>query len=171
MTRSVQRGILALAMSICIAPAWAGGDPFLFDSAQHKLVYAESADVVRVTIDFAKLLVLDRPASTIVIGNTAIAGANLSDERTLILTGKTAGATNLIVIDADGTEVANLILEVVAGGTHLVTVHQGVRRQTFTCAGRCDPVLSVGDDAELFTTTASQIEARHGFADVDGGAQ
>lgn len=166
MIESYQRAILALAMTAAAGPAWAGGDPFLFDSREHKVVYAEAADILRVTIDFAKLLILERPARTVVIGNTAIAEANLSDERTLILTGKTAGSTNLVVIDAEGGEIANLVLEVVTGGPHLVTVHEGVRRLTFTCARRCEPVLSVGDDPEHFSTTASQIEARHDFADV-----
>ncbi|MFC0810417.1 hypothetical protein ACFHWW_34125 [Ensifer sp. P24N7] len=55
---------------------------------------------------------------------------------------------------------ANLILDIVAGCGRLVTV----QRATFACARRCDPVLHVGDDADHFNATASQIATRNGFS-------
>lgn len=165
MIRSASRAILALVVSASATGAWAGGDPFLADAPPPgAYVDLAAVDVVTVTIDFAKLLLLERPARTVVIGNTAIADANLSDDRTIVLTGRTAGYTNLIVLDADGVEISNVLLEVVTGGPNLVTVHQGMRRQTFTCGRRCEPLLSVGDEAEFFSTTAEQINARQEFA-------
>lgn len=176
MTGAFRSTVLALAASVSADCAWAGGDPFTSETQtiaveQENVYVSESVGVVRVTIDFAKLLLLERPASTVIIGNTGIAYANLSDDKTLILTGKTAGSTNLIVLDANGGEVANLVLEVVSGGPNFVTVHQGVRRQTFSCGRRCEPILSVGDDPEHFSTTSSQIDARQDFADVNTGGQ
>lgn len=164
MREVASRILAALAMTIAAPPAWAGGDPPPLERTETHLAHAERA-LVRLTIDFSSLLVLDEPASTIIVGNTAIAGATLSDDRTLILTGLTAGSTNLIVLDEEGEEITNLILEVVSGGPHMVTVHQGLSRQTFTCARRCEPVLSVGDNADFFSTTASQVSTRRGFTD------
>ncbi|WP_011579949.1 MULTISPECIES: pilus assembly protein N-terminal domain-containing protein [Chelativorans] len=166
--RAASRIPLALAVLLVTPPAEAGGDPLL---AVEQTVAYERAGAVRLTIDFAELLVLDEPASTIIVGNSAIAAASLTDDRTLILTGRTAGATNLIVLDAEGEEIANLVLEVVAAGNHLITVHQGQSRRTFACARRCEPVLSVGDDAELFSATASQINTRSGFTDTGQAGQ
>ena len=165
MSTASHRISLALAVSAIALPAWAGGDPFL--PMAERTAHGESG-VVRLTIDFAKLVALDRPASTIVLGNNSIAAATLSDDRTLVLTGRTAGSTNLIVLDAEGEEVTNIILEVVAAGGHFITVHQGVQRQTFACPRRCEPVLSVGDDAEFFSATASQISVRNSFVGAAG---
>ncbi|MCT7374360.1 pilus assembly protein N-terminal domain-containing protein [Chelativorans salis] len=166
MNNAITLAVVTLTMSTATAgPGWAESDPFLPDPARQGITHAESAHAVRLTVDFARLVELGRPAGTVILGNTAIATANLSDDRTLILTGRMAGSTNLIVLDAEGEEIANLVLEVVAGGAHLVTVHQGMQRQTYSCARGCDPVLSVGDDAEAFSTTAGQISTRQGFAD------
>jgi hypothetical protein len=158
---------LAAALLLPKMPARAGGDVFVVDPDGTVMVDPVAA-VVRVTIDFARILVVDETPSTIVIGNTGILDANLSDERTLVLTGKTPGTTNLVVLNADGEEIRNVVVEVVAAGRHVITVHQGVRRQTYSCARRCEPVLSVGDDTDFFAATQGQITARHGFADVAG---
>ncbi|OAP36457.1 pilus assembly protein PilQ [Sinorhizobium glycinis] len=105
----------------------------------------QTEGVVRVIVDFARPLMLARPASTLIIGNPAIAQATLSDDKTVILTGKTPGSTNLIVMDAAGAEVANIILDVVAAGGRLITVHGGTGRSTYSCTEHCDPVQS-GDE-------------------------
>ncbi|QND35351.1 hypothetical protein HB772_26820 (plasmid) [Sinorhizobium meliloti] len=161
MSRSSQGAVLLLAMSALVRPA-AADEQTAIIPVQQRSTGAEGVE--RLVVDFAKTVALPRPASTVIIGNTGIAQASLSDDRTVILTGKTPGSTNLIVIDSDGAEVANLVLDVVASSGRLVTVHQGARRATFTCARRCDPVLLVGDDADHFNATASQIAARNGFS-------
>jgi Flp pilus assembly secretin CpaC len=125
---------------------------------------ALAADPITVTIDFAKILKLDRPAETIVIGNPAIADATVSDEQTLVLTGKTAGTTNLIAIDAEGVEVLNTMLKVSSDVRQLTTVFYGARRQSFSCAPVCEQVISVGDDPSKFDAAKDQIQARQQFA-------
>jgi Flp pilus assembly secretin CpaC len=107
MIMSVLR-IAAVALAASYGYASAGGDPFFADVDS---VHAGTSGTVRVTIDFARLLTLDRAATTVVIGNPGLAVAQLSDDRTIILTGKTAGATNLIALDAEGREVTNVVLE------------------------------------------------------------
>ncbi|RVG74794.1 pilus assembly protein N-terminal domain-containing protein [Sinorhizobium meliloti] len=162
MPRRSTGAVLLLAMSALVRPAAADEQKTAIIPVQQRSIGAEGVE--RLVVDFAKTVALPRPASTVIIGNTGIAQASLSDDRTVILTGKTPGSTNLIVIDSDGAEVANLVLDVVASSSRLVTVHQGARRTTFTCARRCDPVLLVGDDADHFNATASQIAARNGFS-------
>jgi Flp pilus assembly secretin CpaC len=162
MSRRSTGAFLMLAMSALVGPA-AADEQNRSDTAVRK-TRVGGEGVERLVVDYAKIIALARPASTVIVGNTGIAQASLSDDRTVILTGKTPGSTNLIVIGSDGAEVANLILDVVAGSGRLVTVHQGMRRATFTCARRCDPVLLVGDDADHFNATASQIGARNGFS-------
>ena len=119
---------------------------------------------VDLTIDFAKILRLDRPAATLVIGNPGIADASVQDEKTVVLTGKTAGSTNLIILDEEGEEVANMILRVSSDIRQLTTVFYGSKRQTFSCSPTCEQVISVGDNPEAFSNAQSQIETRTQFA-------
>ena len=115
---------------------------------------------VDVTIDFAKVMRLDQPAHTIIIGNPGIADASVEDEKTLILTGKTAGTTNLIVLDTAGDEILNTSLRVSSDIRQLTTVFYGASRQTFSCAPVCEQVISVGDEKTKFEDATAQIQTR-----------
>ena len=119
---------------------------------------------IDVTIDFAKIVKLPGPAHTIIVGNPGIADASVDDEQTLVLTGKTAGTTNLIVLDAEGSEVVNSVVRVSSYIRQLTTIFYGVTRQTFSCAPVCEQVISVGDDRERFETATSQIQVRRDFS-------
>jgi Flp pilus assembly secretin CpaC len=120
-------------------------------------------EAIDVTIDFAKVMKLPRPAHTMFIGNPGIADATVGDEDMLVLTGKTAGTTNLIVLDESGTEVINSIIRVSSDIRALTTVFYGVHRQTFSCAPVCEQVISVGDEKEKFEDATAQINTRKEF--------
>ena len=123
-------------------------------------VAAAADQTLDVTIDFAKVVKLSGPAHTIVIGNPGIADASMDDEKTLVLTGKTAGTTNLIVLSTDGTEVLNTVVRVSSDIRQLTTVFYGPNRQTFSCAPVCEQVVSVGDEKDRFEAATTQIQAR-----------
>ena len=118
---------------------------------------------IDVTIDFAKMIAIERPAHTVIVGNPSIADASLSDEETLVLTGKTAGTTNLIVLDDGGEEIINAIVRVSSDTRQLTTVFFGAQRQTFSCAPVCEQVISVGDDPTKFENATTQIQTRQQF--------
>jgi hypothetical protein len=120
---SVKWLVLAMAVCAAIGAAHAAEGPPAAADAQGPVRQTEG--VVKVIVDFARPLILARPAGTVIIGNPAIAQATLSDDKTVILTGKTPGSTNLIVMDAEGAEVANVVVDVVAAGGRLVTVDEG----------------------------------------------
>ncbi|TDI59473.1 MAG: hypothetical protein E2O93_01280 [Alphaproteobacteria bacterium] len=121
----------------------------------------ETLDLV---IDFAKVLKLSEPISTLIIGNPGIADATIQDDQTIILTGKAAGMTNLIALDSEGEEIANMLVRVASNVRRLTTVFYGTKRQTLSCAPTCEQVISVGDDKERFETAKSQIESRQAFS-------
>jgi Flp pilus assembly secretin CpaC len=81
-----------------------------------------------------------------------------------VLTGKTAGTTNLIALDKDGTEILNTTLQVSSDVRQLTTVFYGAHRQTFSCAPVCEQVISVGDDPTKFDAAKEQITTRQQFA-------
>jgi len=125
---------------------------------------AAANEPIDVTIDFAKVMKLTQPAHTIIIGNPGIADANVGDETTLVLTGKTAGTTNLIVLDETGKEVMNSIVRVSSDVRQLTTIFYGATRQTFSCLPVCEQVISVGDDKDRFETATTQIQVRKDFS-------
>jgi hypothetical protein len=97
-------------------------------------------------------------ADTVIIGNPAIADAVIRDTQTLVITGRSYGTTNLIVLDVDGQPIADELLTVQAADDYLVTVYVGGKRATYSCTPACQPTISVGDDLELFDARVGQVQ-------------
>jgi hypothetical protein len=125
---------------------------------------ALASESIDVTIDFAKILKLDGKADSVFIGNPGIADVNLVDETTLLLTGKSAGTTNLLVLDKDGQQIGDMQVKVASDIRQLTTVFYGAQRQTFSCFPVCEAVISVGDEPTRFTNATTQIQGRKDFA-------
>ena len=70
-----------------------------------------------------------------------------------MLTGRSYGQTNLIVLDAAGNPVADTMVSVVQpeGGT--ITVYMGSARQTLACEPVCQPTIMLGDDSGFSQST------------------
>jgi Flp pilus assembly secretin CpaC len=117
-----------------------------------------ASDPVEVQVNMARILRISAPAATVIIGNPAVADVTIQDPQTLVLTGKSFGDTNLIVLDAQGNPIADTIMRVVADGGDIVTVFLGAKRTSVACSPTCQPVIRLGDDAEYAqqTATASQ---------------
>ena len=81
-----------------------------------------------------------------IVGNPGIADVTIQDPQTLILTGKSYGQTNLIVLDAYGEPIADTLIEVMQMQAGLMTVYQGQQRTSLACAPTCQPTVMLGDD-------------------------
>ncbi len=136
---------LLVATLLCIA----AGQPAL----------AASTDV-EVLVDQATLVRLDRPAQEIVVGNPSIADVSVQSGKVLVVTGKSYGETNLIVMDADGKVIANRKLIVQDPRTGFVTLYKGSARFTFDCAPNCTTPLVIGDDSEHFEVISKEIKTK-----------
>lgn len=119
---------------------------------------AESAPVT-VKVNMARILRINAPASTVIIGNPGIADAAIQDPQTLVLTGKSYGQTNLIVLDAQGNPIADTMIEVVQEQTGLVTVYLGDRRTSMACEPVCQPIIMLGDDKAYTLQTIDTSDA------------
>lgn len=120
-------------------------------------VEADARPPIAVTIDRAKVMHISRPADTIIIGNPGIADATIQDAQTLIITGKSFGSTNLIVLDEHGQPIADEILSVRPNDESVVTVFRRSSRVTLSCTPDCAPTLAIGDNPESFDAVNSQI--------------
>lgn len=123
-----------------------------------------ASNVVQVLVDQATLVRLDRPAAEIVVGNPSIADVSVQSGKVLVVTGKSFGETNLIVMDADGKVVANRQLIVQEPRTGFVTMYRGSARQTLHCAPHCTPPLVIGDTPDIFGAIASQITTKQSIS-------
>jgi Flp pilus assembly secretin CpaC len=93
---------------------------------------------INILMNQAKILKLSRPADTIIIGNPEIADASVQDSSTIILTGRGFGATNLVVIDADGVPLLDEQITVSRDFTNSVRVYRRANVQTLSCTPYCE---------------------------------
>jgi hypothetical protein len=71
----------------------------------------------------------DRPVQAIIIGNPNVADVSVINLRAIAITGKGAGLTNVILFDAEGTEISNSNIQVVGaeayrGGDYVRERHE-----------------------------------------------
>lgn len=147
MTASNHRVLSALALALAAALASA---PAL----------AAPGDDVRITIDEAKIVPLKRPAAEIILGNPLIADVSVQNGKAVVVTGKSFGRTNLIVLDGDGKEIINGSISVEEGGKGIVLMHKGSLRSTYYCAPNCTSTLAIGDNPDYFDTVSKQIQTK-----------
>jgi len=140
---SIQRRVVALALTIAIGmaagPASAEG----------------TTAPVSVKVNMARILRISSPANTVIIGNPRVADVTIQDPQTLVLTGKSYGQTNMIVLDAQGNAIADTLIEVVQAQADIVTVYMGASRTTLACAPVCQPTIMLGDDESFSASTAA----------------
>ena len=106
---------------------------------------APAAGTVSVNVNMARVLRIPSPAATVIIGNPGVADVTIQDPQTLVLTGKSYGRTNLIVLDQIGNPIADTLVEVIQAQADTITVFQGGARTTMACAPTCQPVIMLGD--------------------------
>lgn len=109
-------------------------------------VIAADGAPINVNVNMARILRINAAAATVIIGNPGIADVTIQDPQTLILTGKSFGQTNLIVLDTAGNPIADTMIEVVQLQAGVVTVYQGQARTSLACAPVCQSVVMMGDD-------------------------
>ncbi|MFD1703919.1 pilus assembly protein N-terminal domain-containing protein [Methylopila henanensis] len=117
-----------------------------------------------VTVDRASLMRAPDGVATIVIGNPLIADATTQRNGVIVVTGKSFGSTNIVLLDAKGEVLSETIVSVARGRNNTVMVQRGTKRESFACNPRCEPVLAIGDNKETFEATAGQISQRQGMS-------
>jgi Flp pilus assembly secretin CpaC len=104
---------------------------------------------ITVQANMARVLRINAPAATVIVGNPGVADVTIQDPQTLVLTGKSYGQTNLIILDAVGEPIADTLVEVTQLQAGVMTVYQGLNRTSLSCAPVCQPVVMMGDDANF----------------------
>jgi hypothetical protein len=124
---------------------------------------AWAAEAISIVLDEAKILRLPEKASTLIIGNPAVADGSLQAGGLLVVTGKGYGTTNLIALDPKGNVLAEYSLTVTAP-RGMVTVYRGIDRESWSCDKQCERAAVLGDAPAYFKATVDQAKDRNAAA-------
>lgn len=116
----------------------------LLTAAIASLVLATSApvraaeDMLNVYMNHARVLKLDRPVSKVIIGNSEVADATVADAKTIVLTGRSFGTTNLVILDNEGNAIVDerILVSIDEGNT--VRVFKQTIRSVLSCTPNCE---------------------------------
>lgn len=92
-----------------------------------------------VEIDHTARLNLRGAASSVIIGNPAIADVTVVDEHTLFVSGRGFGATEIVVLDAAGRTIYQSEVVVSAPETGQVRIWRGSAVTDMSCSATCAP--------------------------------
>jgi Flp pilus assembly secretin CpaC len=95
-------------------------------------------DVIRVFMDHARILKLDRTVSKVIIGNAGVADVTVADPRTIVLTGKSYGTTNLVILDQDGEAIVDERILVSVDEANTLRVFKQTSRSVYSCSPSCE---------------------------------
>ncbi|MEM8748756.1 MAG: pilus assembly protein N-terminal domain-containing protein [Pseudomonadota bacterium] len=119
---------------------------------------------LKIIIDRAKVVRIAKTADTIIVGNPSIVDATIQDGRTIVLTGRSFGVTNLIVLDGNGNPIVDETVTVQGHEQNTVRIYRRSVRETLACDPVCEPTLTIGDNSENFNQSVGQIESRNALS-------
>jgi Flp pilus assembly secretin CpaC len=95
-------------------------------------------EMLRVYMDHARILRLDRPVSKVIVGNAQVADVTVADPKTIVLTGRNFGTTNIVLLDADGNAIVDerILVSIDEGNT--VRVYRQTDRSVLSCTPNCE---------------------------------
>ncbi len=125
---------------------------------------AEPARELNVLLDQARIIRLPEHVATLVIGNPAVADGTLQSGGLLVVTGKSFGTTNIIALDQKGDVLSEHSITVAAPKQETLTVWRGAKRETWSCAPRCEHSVMLGDNPDFFGVAVGQVQTRNSFA-------
>lgn len=123
-----------------------------------------AAGGVSVPVDQSKVFRIEQPADTVIIGNPVFAAVTMHDRYTVVVTGKAAGTTNLIILDSQAEPIIDEPLTVTSSTQNIVTVHRKTARSSYSCTPLCDAVPMQGDSKDAFSAAGEQITTRDQMA-------
>lgn len=134
---------------------------------------ARANDLI-VKYDQSQLLRLPRPAAEIIIGNPTIADVSIQGGNILVVTGKSFGITNIIALDSERNVIQDQRVMVQRDEVKIVNLIKAGKRESYNCSPQCNPTITVGDEKEFFSATATssdrKIKLSEGNAEGGGAA-
>ena len=99
---------------------------------------------IMVYMDHARILKLNHPVEKVIVGNSNIADVTIADNKTIVLTGKAYGTTNLVILGKDGSAIVDKDILVSTDEAHTVRVYRQTKRTVLSCGPNCEVNPEVG---------------------------
>jgi Flp pilus assembly secretin CpaC len=98
----------------------------------------KDGEFIRVYMNHARVLKLDRPVSKVIVGNSQVADATVADAKTIVLTGRSFGTTNIVLLDAHDNPIVDerVLVSIDEGNT--VRIFRQTQRTVFSCTPNCE---------------------------------
>jgi ribosomal protein L24E len=119
-----------------------------------------AADPFKVSVDQTVTLRIAGAANSVVIGNATVADVAVHDARTLLITGKAFGATNITVLDRGGNAIYSNQLIVGGEPDSGLTIVRGDGTFSYSCVDKCRATPMVGDDPTHFSSIMATVTAK-----------
>ena len=116
---------------------------------------ADAVPMLAVGVDRGVNIRLWGTASTVVVGNPAIADVNLVNGRTLLITGHAVGQTSIMVLDSSGRETFHQTILVGPADAGHVSVQRGAQATDYSCSPRCERLVATGGAAAATASAPS----------------
>ncbi len=136
---------------------------------------ASAREDLTIYSDHSTIIALPKRPGTVVVGNPSIADVTLDGQR-LLLHGRGFGNTNVTILDEGGQTILDYEVFVTLSEANAATVFKAGGRQSYSCAGDCQPVLTVGDtfkphfsDLAEAISTKTNISRDQKVGDAPGG--
>lgn len=124
------------------------------------LAPAAVADPFKVMVDQTVPLKIAGAANSVIVGNAAVADVAVHDARTLLVTGKAFGATNLTVLDRAGNTIYSNQLVVGGEDDSGLTIVRGQGTFSYSCLDKCRATPMVGDDPSHFSNVMATVSGK-----------
>ncbi len=95
-------------------------------------------DMIRVSMDHARIIKLDRQISKVIVGSSAVADVAVADANTIVLTGKSYGTTNLVILDPEGQPIVDETVLVSVDEANTLRIYRQTERSVFSCSPSCE---------------------------------
>jgi Flp pilus assembly secretin CpaC len=128
------------------------------------LAPAAAADPFSVKVDQTVTLKLSAPANSVVIGNATVADVSVADARTLLITGKAFGTTNLTVLDRGGNTIYTNQLVVGGESDTGLTIIRAGGTYSYSCVDKCRATPMVGDAPGHFSDVMGTVTGKEATA-------
>lgn len=109
---------------------------------------------IHVVLNHARIVKLSQPAATVIIGNPEIADATVRDSRTLVLTGRGFGQTNLVILDQGGNPILDERIAVSRENGTALRIYRRAEIETLSCEPYCEKAYLTEAELQSIRATA-----------------
>lgn len=102
---------------------------------------------IQVETNQATIIKLPQAADTVIVGNPEIADVAVQDDKTIVLTGKGFGVTNLVVLAKDGAAIVDQQVTVSRQTASTLRVYRRADVQTLSCTPLCEAAYTSSSEA------------------------